>query len=277
MSLVSVLILTLNEETDLADCIDSCAWSDDIVVFDSLSQDRTREIGMEKGARVFDRSFDDYASQRNAALTTVSYKHNWVLMLDADERVPADLASEINETLSHSDVSSVMFRMRRKDFFLGHWLKRSSGYPTWFGRLVRLGHVRVERDINEEYIPDGRVDYLRSHLHHFPFNKGIAYWVERHNRYSTMEVVEKLAMHREPIELRKLLGRDPVARRRTLKKISYRLPMRPHIVFLYLYVLRLGVLDGRAGFYFSRMRATYELLIDLKVMETKRRQRGLTV
>jgi glycosyltransferase involved in cell wall biosynthesis len=277
MSLVSVLILTLNEEANLADCIDSCAWSDDIVVFDSLSQDRTREIGLAKGARVLERSFDNYASQRNAALTTVSYKHNWVLMVDADERVPADLASEINDTLSHSDVSSVMFRMRRKDFFLGHWLKRSSGYPTWFGRLVRIGHVRVERDINEEYIPDGPVDYLRSHLHHFPFNRGIAYWVERHNRYSTMEVVEKLSIHREPIEPRKLLGRDPVARRRILKKIAYRLPMRPLIVFLYLYVLRLGVLDGRAGFYFSRMRATYELLIDLKVMEAKRRQRGLAV
>jgi glycosyltransferase involved in cell wall biosynthesis len=277
MSLVSVLILTLNEEANLAECIDSCAWSDDIVVFDSLSQDRTREIGLAKGARGFERSFDNYASQRNAALTTVSYKHNWVLMVDADERVPEDLATEIKNTLPQVDVRTVMFRMRRKDFFLGQWLRRSSGYPTWVGRLVKVGHVLVEREINEEYVHDGRVEYFRSHLYHFPFNKGIAYWVERHNRYSTMEVVEKLAMHREPIEPRKLLGRDPVARRRTLKKISYRLPMRPLIVFLYLYVLRLGVLDGRAGFYFSRMRATYELLIDLKVMETKRRQRGLAV
>jgi glycosyltransferase involved in cell wall biosynthesis len=277
MTSVSVLILTLNEEANLAECMDSCAWSDDIVVFDSLSQDRSREIALAKGARVFERNFDNYAGQRNAALTTVPYKHGWVLMVDADERVPEDLATEIKNTLPPVDVRTVMFRMRRKDFFLGQWLRRSSGYPTWFGRLVKLGHVRVEREINEEYVPDGRVEYLRSHLYHFPINKGIDYWIERHNRYSTLEAVAKIAMHREPVELSKLFGRDPVARRRTLKKISYRLPMRPLIVFLYLYVLRLGVLDGRAGFYFSRMRATYELLIDLKVMETKHRERGLAV
>ena len=89
MSAISVLILTLNEEGNLADCIDSCGWSDDIVVFDSLSHDRTVEIARAKGARVFERRFDNYAAQRNAALTTVSYKHEWVLMVDADERVPA--------------------------------------------------------------------------------------------------------------------------------------------------------------------------------------------
>ena len=277
MNSVSLLILTLNEEANLAECIDSCGWSDDVIVFDSLSQDRTREIALAKNARVFERPFDNYAAQRNAALTTVRYKYSWVLMVDADERVPTELAAEACVKVAAADADTVMFRMRRKDFFLGQWLKRSSGYPTWFGRLVRIGRVRVERDVNEEYIADGRIEHLDSHLHHYPFNKGVAYWFERHNRYSSMEALAKVSMAVEEHKTGALFGTDPVARRRTMKQMLYRVPARPFIVFLYLYFIRLGVLDGRAGFQFSRMRAIYESLIDVKVMELKRRQRGLAV
>jgi len=277
MSSISILVLTLNEEANLADCIDSCAWCDDIVVFDSLSVDSTREIAFAKGARIFERAFDNYAAQRNAALTTVEYKHSWVLMVDADERVPDDLAREIESKVRSADPDTVMFRIRRKDFFLGQWLKRSSGYPTWFGRLVRLGRIRVERDVNEEYLADGHIQHLESHLHHFPFHKGVAYWFERHNRYSGMEAMAKLAQQREPLAMRELFSADAIDRRRSMKQVLYRMPLRPLIVFFYLYVIRLGLLDGRAGFYFSRMRAIYEFLIDLKVMETKRRRKGLPV
>jgi len=277
MSGTSVLILTLNEEANLAACLDSCSWSDDIVVFDSLSDDRTTEIARAKGARVVTRPFDNYASQRNAALTTVPYKHPWVLMVDADERVPEDLAREISAKVGTADGDTVMFRMRRKDFFLGRWLKRSSGYPTWFGRLARVGRVTVRREINEEYVADGRIEHLETHLHHFPFNKGISYWFERHNRYSSMEAAALAAMQAEPLIYNRVFDPDPVERRRALKQLLYRLPARPLLIFMYLYLFRLGVLDGRAGFQFSRMRAIYESLIDAKVIELKRRQRGLAV
>jgi len=277
MSKVSVCILTLNEEANLAECIDSCAWSDDIVVFDSLSVDRTKEIALAKGARVVERAFDNYAAQRSAALTTVVYKNFWVLMVDADERVPEDLAREVERRAAAADAETVLFRVRRRDFFLGQWIKRSSGYPTWFGRLMRVGRVKVAREINEEYLADGRIGYLDAHLHHFPFNRGIAYWFERHNRYSSMEALAKIAEEGEPVAPRALLNADAVERRRILKQLLYRMPLRPLIVFFYLYVYRLGMLDGRAGFYFSRMRAIYEFCVDLKVMEAKRRRRGLAV
>ena len=277
MSNVSVLILTLNEECNLGECIDSCGWSDDVVVFDSLSEDGTVDIARAKGARVIQRRFDNYAAQRNAALSTVTYKHPWVLMVDADERVPPDLSAEIHRTVAAAGASVAMYRMRRKDYFMGKWLRRSSGYPSWFGRLVRIGRIRVEREVNEEYIADGQVGQLESHLHHYPFNRGVAYWFERHNRYSTMEAAAKMTLDRSRIELRALFRGDPIDRRRTLKQLLYHVPLRPQIVFLYLYFVRLGLLDGRAGFYFSRMRATYELLIDLKVAETRRRQQGFPV
>jgi len=277
MSGVSILILTLNEEINLPACIDSCAWSDDIVVFDSMSKDRTLQVAQEKGARVVQRHFDNYAAQRNAALTTVDYKHPWVLMVDADERVTPELACEMAEAVGGASADVAMFRMRRKDYFLGKWLRRSSGYPTWFGRLVRLGRIRVEREVNEEYIADGGVQYLDAHLHHYPFNNGIAYWFERHNRYSTMEAAAKVNIRDEPIAMAALVGGDPIDRRRALKQMLYRMPLRPMIIFLYLYIVRLGILDGRAGFHFSRMRAAYEMLIDLKVIEARRRQHDLAM
>jgi glycosyltransferase involved in cell wall biosynthesis len=274
MSGVSVLILTLNEEINLGDCIESCAWSDDIVVFDSMSTDRSREIARAKGARVVERAFDNYAAQRNAALTTVVYKNPWVLMVDADERIPAELAAEIAAATSRVGADVALFRMRRKDFFMGKWLRRSSGYPSWFGRLVRVGRVRVEREVNEEYLAEGRIEHLQGHLHHYPFNKGVTYWFERHNRYSSMEALAKVDLQRHPVPLRRMFSLDPIVRRRALKHLVYRLPLRPPIIFLYLYFVRLGLFDGRAGFYFSGMRAVYELLIDLKAIEIRRRQRG---
>lgn len=277
MNGVSVLILTLNEEINIGECIDSCRWSDDLVVFDSCSTDRTREIAAAKGARVFQRTFDNYAAQRNAALATVTYSHPWVLMVDADERVPVDLAAEIADSVRGVNDRIVMFRMRRKDFFLGRWLKRSSGYPTWFGRLVLLGRVRVQREFNEEYIADGDVAHLKAHLHHLPLNKGVDYWYERHNRYSQMEAMLTINMRSARIALSNLLGADPIERRRSLRQVAYRMPMRPLMVFLYLYIVRLGILDGRAGFYFSRMRAAYEMMIDLKVIELERRKHGLPI
>src|SRR5579859_7980870 len=258
---VSVLILTFNEEPNLESCLDSCAWCDDIVVLDSFSSDRTPEIALGRGVRFVQRRFDHYAGQRNAGLTEICYKHPWVLMVDADERTPPDLIAEITERLAAVDNDTVLFRMRRKDFFLGRWLRRSSGYPTWFGRLARLGSVHVEREVNEEYIADGEVGYLKAHLHHYPFNKGIAYWYERHNRYSTMEGLVKMQDTQTPLYLHRLFSSDPIEQRRALKRIAYRMPWRPCLVFVYWYVVRLGFLDGRAGFTFSMMRASYEFLI----------------
>jgi glycosyltransferase involved in cell wall biosynthesis len=277
MSSISVLILTWNEEVNLAECLDSCGWSDDIIVFDSFSTDGTRDIAARPGVRFLQRHFDNYASQRNAALTEVHYHHPWVLMVDADERIPQDLAAEMAQAVAVAHSDTVMFRMRRKDFFLGRWLRRSSGYPSWFGRLVRLGRVRVERDVNEEYIADGKVGHLESHLLHYPFNRGVAYWYERHNRYSTIEAIEKLRTRNEPLPIKFLFRADPIDRRRALKQLVYRLPLRPSILFFYLYIFRLGFLDGRAGFVFSRMRASYEMIIDLKVLELERRHRDAPV
>jgi glycosyltransferase involved in cell wall biosynthesis len=270
--MISVLILTLNEEANLADCLQSVAWSDDILVFDSFSTDRTVEIAKAMGARVIQREFDNYAEQRKAALAS-KFIYGWVLIIDADERVTPSLHDEIVLTL-RTISDTTLYRFRRKDLFFGRWLKRASGYPSWFGRLVKIGHVEVRRAVNEEFHTTGKVGALKEHILHHPFNKGIAYWHERHNRYSSLEAVEFIKETQESVVWRNLLVGDPVIRRKALKQLAYRLPGRPLLVFIYLYLVRLGFMDGMAGFFYCVLRANYEFMIDLKVLEIRRRERG---
>ena len=266
--MISILILTKNEAVNLGDCLDSVAFSDDVVILDSESTDETVQIAKSYGATVLTRPFDNYAAQRNFGLAH-NFKHDWVLMLDADERVPEDFVEEIRAVTDRIDNPVTLYRMRRKDMFMGRWLKRSSGYPTWFGRLFRKGQVRVEREINEECYTSGEVALLEGHLIHYPFNKGIAYWFERHNRYSSMEAVKLLEERAQSLAYENFISRDPMLRRKAFKALAYRLPLRPFLTFVYLYFARFGFLDGKAGLNFCLMRAVYEILINLKIKELK--------
>ncbi len=274
---ISVLILTYNEEVNLPRCIESVGWCDDVVILDSSSTDATIDIAETAGARVFQRPFDDYASQRNHGLNKIDYKHSWVLMLDADEQIDPELTSEIKDKLSEEPSDTCLYRIRRKDFFFGHWIKRSSGYPTWFGRLIKVGYVKIERAINEEYHTDGKVRFLDGHLLHNPFNKGMASWFEKHNRYSTMEadLIANSAAYNPKIS--EIFSKDPANRRKAVKSIAYRLPFRPFIVFAALYLFRGGFLDGRHGLMFCLLRSFYEFMINCKTKELQFRRKNLQV
>lgn len=272
VSKFSIAVLTLNEEAAIGPCLDSVSWADDVLVFDSYSKDRTAAIALEKGARVIQHPFSGYASQRTACLEQGAFKHDWVFMLDADERFTPELRDEIELALGRPDSNIGLYRLRRKDYFLGTWIKRSGGYPTWFGRLMRPASARISREINELYETSQDVGYLREHILHEPFSKGIAHWLDRHNRYSSMEaaVLEQQAPFPPLVEF---LSPDPAARRRALKALYYRVPFRPLLAFLYLYLFRLGFLEGRAGFYYSILRAHYEFCINIKRFEASSGQR----
>jgi len=266
----SVLILTRNEVENICACIASVGWSDDVVVLDSFSSDDTVGVATASGARVVCRVFDDYASQRNFGLTQIEYKNEWVLMLDADEKVSAELAQEIQTVLDGVSPDVTLFMMRRRDHLFGRCIKRSAGYPTWFGRLVRLGQAWVERPVNEEYKTSGVTGSLRHHLDHFPFSKGLSAWIEKHNRYSTMEarlIFESNGARK--FKWSAFLSRDPVERRRAQKAASFHLPCRPALIFVGLYFFRGGILEGMPGLAFCALRAWYEFLIDCKLTELR--------
>lgn len=267
---VSILVLTRNEEANIERCLKSVAWADDLVVLDSLSTDGTQKIARDMGARVIERQFDDYATQRNYGLNQIKYKHDWVMMVDADEVVTCGLADEINSVLAKCSDQICLYHVRRKDYYRGKWIKHCHGYPTWFGQLARIGHVTVKRAINEEYHSDGKIAFLKEHLLHYPFSKGLEQWFERHNRYSSMEAKRLIEEKNNTLNLKDIPSNDPVIRRKAMKKLAYRMPARPLLVFLYLYFLRRGFLDGRAGISYSTLRATYEFMINEKIKELYR-------
>jgi glycosyltransferase involved in cell wall biosynthesis len=276
---ISVLILTLNEEVNLPACLASVAWSDDIVVLDSYSTDSTVELAQSLGARVYQRRFDSERNQRTFGLQEIPFKHPWVYIPDADEITPPALRDEMLSTVATPERPQVAFRIRRKDFFMGRWLRHSSLYPTWFVRLVRPKTVCFEREINLRVVVNGQVGFLENHLVHYSFNKGLGAWYDKHNRYSFLEAQEALrSLNNGTVDWSGLFSRnDAVRRRAALKDLSFRLPLRPTCRFLYMYLIRRGCLDGWAGYMYCRLLAAYEYMIVVKMAELRRRNQGLPI
>ena len=272
MAGVSILILTKNEEINLERCIRSVAWSDDIVVFDSLSDDRTVELAEQLGARVIQRKFDNWSAHQNWGVENIRFKHPWVYYTDADETCDERLRDELLR-LNEAGKDVAAYQVRRKDFFMGRWLKRSQLYPTWITRVFRPEKIRYERLVNPVAVVDGPTGRLEGHIIHHPFSHGVGHWFDRHNRYSDMEAQDLIREVAGSVRMSDLFSVDVTARRKALKTLAYRMPGRPLLMFLYLYLFRMGFLDGRPGFCYSMMRSVYEFMIDLKVIEIKYKNR----
>jgi len=274
---VSLFILTLNEEINLDACLESVAWCDDIVVLDSLSTDRTVEIARAHGARVVERAFDNWSAHQNWAVQNIEFKHSWVLYLDADERCDAELRDEVLRK-AQPDAAESAFRIRRKDFYMGRWLKHAQLYPTWFVRLFRPRKIRYERLVNPVAIVDGPTGALDAHILHYPFSHGVSHWIARHNKYSDMEAIEAMkVLDGQRAASGALFSRDPNDRRRAMKDLFFRLPARPLVKFAYYYFWRRGFLDGRPGFTYATLQSIYEYLIVCKRLELQRRRDKLPI
>jgi len=275
--MISILILTLNEEVNLPRCLDSVKWSDDVVIFDSYSTDRTVEIAKASGARVIQNRFLNYGSQREAARTAVTYKHPWVLAIDADETPDTELVAEVTALCRDEGCPHVAFRMRRKDHFMGRWIKHSTLYPSWFVRLYRPDRISyASRAVHEYPTINGSTGAIKGHLLHYSFNKGLSDWIEKHTRYAQLEAKENLrALSASSFNWHEVASRDPVVRRKALKELSFRLPYRPTLRFLYMYAFRLGVLDGVPGYRYCSLLAIYEYMIVVMMKELALREKGI--
>ncbi len=269
--MISILILTRNEQQDLPACLKSVAWSDDIHVFDSYSTDDTVTIARQAGANVHQRVFDDYAAHRTAALRQVPFKHGWVLLLDADERPTSELSAEMLQAVSTASAATSGFRIRRHDFLFDRWLKHAQISPLYI-RLVRPERSRYTRAINEVIEVEGEIRDVHAPLHHFPFSKGIAHWITKHNLYSTMEaelIVRRQGLQ-QPSFRKALTSPDFHERRLHQKALFYKIPGRPLVKWLYMMFVRGAVLDGGAGVTYATLQAFYEYLIVLKTHELRR-------
>ncbi len=276
--MISALILTSNEAQDLPGCLDSLAWCDDVHVFDSGSTDQTVEIAKARGARVSVRAFDGYASQRNSALHGLPFRHEWVLSLDADERLPPAACQEIQSFVRAAPPGAVAARLRRRDFLYGRWLKHAQISP-FYVRLVRPKRVHYEREVNEVLVADGQIIDLVEPFDHFPFSKGLSHWVAKHNVYSTMEAKRSWEERAGGIAFswrEAVLNRDFNVRRFHQKGLYYRMPGRPLLKWCYMMIARRAFLDGRAGVTYAALQTIYEFLIVQKEFELSEQARSIS-
>lgn len=274
--MISVLILTKNEEQDIAGCLNSVSWCNDIHVLDSYSDDKTVELAMAFGATVTQRRFDNWSSHQNWALKNIPFKYEWVLYIDADERVSESLISALKQFKSEAADNVVAYEMRRRDFaWNGKWLRYSQISPYYI-RLFRPEKMRYERLVNPISIPDGKTMRIDGFLDHYPFGKGFRYWINRHLAYADLEAEMRLSDIKADtrFSLKKaFFGSDFSERRYHQKGFFYKVPFRPLLKWLYMVIWRKAFMDGATGITYATLQSIYEYFIVLKTRELTSQKR----
>jgi glycosyltransferase involved in cell wall biosynthesis len=267
---ISVFIPSKNEATNIARCIRSVLWVDQVFVVDSQSTDQTIEIAEKLGAKVVQFEYKGgWPKKKNWALQNLPFCHEWVLILDADECLPPEAEEEIRKIVSNPNEKHSGYWINRRYFFLGKPLKHAY-FPNWnlrlfkhkFGRYEKITELNTDsgdNEIHEHVVVQGTTGRLNSIMDHYAFPT-IDSFIEKHNRYSNWEaVVESSAEDDETA-----LQHDGVKAKRRLRKIFRKLPFRPTLRFLYVYLWQKGILDGWRGYIFARLHAQYEFLSQAK-------------
>ncbi|MCL1475238.1 glycosyltransferase family 2 protein [Argonema antarcticum] len=289
---VSVLIPAKNEEANLPACLESVALADEVFVVDSQSSDRSVEIAESYGAKVVQFYFNgSWPKKKNWGLDNLPFHNEWVLIVDCDERITPELWEEIAAAIQNPDYNG--YYVNRRVFFLGQWIRYGGRYPDWNLRLLKHEKGRYENlktedvpntgdnEVHEHVILKGQVGYLKNDMLHIDF-RDIYQWLERHNRYSNWEARLYLnflsgkddleTINDESDRFKRLLTiiRNPVQRKRFLRKVWVWLPFKPALRFMITYIFQLGFLDGRPGYIYARLMSQYEYQIGIKLYELQR-------
>lgn len=278
---VEVVMIVRDEVVNLPHSLGSVVgWADRVHVVDSGSTDGSVELARSLGAEVTFKEWLGYARQKNWALEHLPLSSDWILILDADEAVLPELRDELLAVAARASAEpgEQGYWINRYFVFLGRRIRHCGYYPSWNLRFFRRGRARYEeREVHEHMVVDGATGRLRGHLEHHD-RRGLEAYMAKHNRYSTLEAREIVRLRRGEATAAGARGLGgPIARRRWFKERIYpRLPARWLFRFLHMYVLRLGFLDGLAGWRFCLFISSYELLIDLKVVEIEQSDAGRT-
>jgi glycosyltransferase involved in cell wall biosynthesis len=274
---VSILVPIRNEAANLARCLVSVRWADEVFVVDSQSTDGSIKIAEAHGAHVVQFQFNGtWPKKKNWALENLPFRNEWVFILDADEVLPARAEQEFADAIAQAG-EIAGYWINRRFMFMGKWL-RHAYYPNWNLRLFRHSLGRYEKlteantqsgdnEVHEHVIVQGATGRLRCEMDHYAFPT-VEVFVEKHNRYSNWEA--RVSAERKLSGSETRISSRAVGRRRKLKQFSQRLPFRPLLRFLYIYIWQKGFLDGREGYYFARLHAVYEFLSVAKTYELTR-------
>lgn len=247
---LSVIIITRNEERNIVECLKSVSWANEIILVDANSTDRTVELAKQFTPRVFVKEWLGFAAAKNFALEQAT--NEWVLWLDADERVPTDLAKEIQTILGNSATTHKSFEVARRAYFLGRWIKHCGWYPGFVTRLFRRDSARFSNvRVHERLEIDGTTGRLKNDLIHYT-DENLFHYFEKFNRYTSLAAQD-------------LWGSG--------KQFSlFDVVVRPPFLFFKMYFLRLGFLDGMHGLILSMLSAAYVFVKYAKFWEMGRKK-----
>jgi glycosyltransferase involved in cell wall biosynthesis len=282
---VSVLIPVKNEQRNMAACLATVAWADEVVVVDSNSSDSTERIALDTGARVVQFAYvPGGPRKKNWALKNLDFRNEWILILDADERITPELGCEIASVIKDPQ-GHAGFYINRRFNFLGNWIYHAGYYPSWNLRLFRYGFGFYEtlshnsqesgdNEVHEHVVLDGSAGYLNSLMDHYAYST-IDEFIEKHKRYAywEAEMDERVSdlQHDGSKMSRRLLVR------RFLKSSARRFPFPHWIRFAYHYGLKRGFLDGPEGYIFCHLLAEYEFWIWVRKLELRKQRKGSLV
>lgn len=241
---LSVVIITHNEEDNIRECLESVKWADEIIVVDSNSSDRTEEICRDYGVNFIQEPWKGFALQKNSAVGKATQE--WILSLDADERVTLELKNEIMAVLSSAHPKDGYY-IARKNYFLGRWIRRCGWYPDYTLRLFQKGKgLFGAREVHEAVELKGVSGNLQHPMEHYTY-KSLSDFMVRLDRYSTLAAQELLKENR--------------------KYGMLHIIFRPLYTFINMYLMRLGFLEGYYGFIISGLYAFYTFLKYIKLRE----------
>lgn len=273
---ISVIILTFNEEANIGACLESVTdWCDDLWLVDSGSTDRTLAIAATYTKQIASHSFENYASQRNWAQTALPLKHQWVLHLDADERITPELRTSIQNFFAKGldqQINGAIFS--RRTMFMGRWIKHGGHYPVYHTRLFHRGKGHCEERLyDQHFVVKPPVKKLEGDLIDI-LTSDLDTWSQRHIRWAGLEAEENFHVGPQTDQVIARLNGNPIERRRWLRtKLFGRVPLfaRAFGYFFYRYIMRRGFLDGTEGLIFHFLQACwFRFYVDAKIWEMRR-------
>lgn len=279
---LSVLIMTKNEELNIEGCLENLSWADDIVVVDSFSEDRTLDIVRKYTKNIYHYKWDGKWPKKSWSFEVPRFKYDWILMIDADERVTEEFLDEVKSVVLNEDNNYSGYLIRYLYWFMGRYIRY--GDPVRKLVLFRRSKTSFERfDISsscviqelevghEHPIVDGKVGFFKSYLLHHD-TRPLYYFFERHNKYSSWEAELMYRKHSagfKDLHIKADRSGNIMQFRRYLKNLFLRLPFKPILYFIYSYFFRLGFLDGYPGLCYNICKSIYAYQIGIKTYELK--------
>jgi glycosyltransferase involved in cell wall biosynthesis len=281
---LSVFVLTKNESSNLAQCLESLdGCCDDIHVVDSFSTDNTIEVAQEYGAIVVQHAFEGHTRQRTWALQNLPFRHDWVIALDADHRVTPELREELKRVFAQPPGDVAGLFVKRRQIFRGRWIRHGGYYPKYMLKVFRHSAAYLDdHEFDYRFYVHGKTGELKHDILEANENEWrISFFIEKHNKFASELAAEEIKREggRLPYLVRPSFFGNPDQRTLWLKLVWRHLPLyiRPFLMFFYRYWLRLGFLDGKEGFIFYFLQTFwFRLLVDIR-LEEMRSERSVAI